>query len=305
MADKQILIAGGTGLIGARLIPLLEENGWKVRVLTRNPKRQGQYFWDPVAGKIDPEALQGVHAVINLAGAGIADKRWTSERKRELIESRVKAADLLFQHVAQLAERPTAFLSASAIGFYGNSGEAWMTEDSQPVDDSFMVDCCRQWESAAEQFARAGIRTVKFRIGVVLAREGGALAEIIKPIHFGLGTYFGNGQAWWPWIHREDVCNAFLWALEDSNIKGVYNLVAPKPERGKALVAETARAMGRKILLVPAPVPALKLMLGEMSAVILNSNRVSADKLIKSGFVFQYPQLEPALHHIFAAQTSS
>ncbi|MCC7466212.1 MAG: DUF1731 domain-containing protein, partial [Saprospiraceae bacterium] len=167
------------------------------------------------------------------------------------------------------------------------------------------VDCCRQWEKAADQFTQAGIRTVKFRIGVVLAREGGALAEVVKPIYFGLGTYFGNGRAWWPWIHRVDVCSAFLWALEEPSANGVYNLVAPNPERGKTLVVETARAMGRKVILAPAPVPVLKLMLGEMSAVILNSNRVSADKLIKSGFVFQYPQLEPALHHIFADQTSS
>jgi uncharacterized protein (TIGR01777 family) len=305
MTEKQILIAGGTGLIGARLIPLLEEKGWKVRVLTRKPKGPNQYFWDPMAGKIDPAALQDVQAVINLAGAGIADKRWTSERKRELVESRVKAADVLFQHLTDLPERPSVYLSASAIGYYGNSGEAWMTEESAPVEESFMVDCCRQWEAAADQFTKAGIRTVKFRIGVVLAREGGALAEIVKPIYFGLGTYFGNGRAWWPWIHREDVCRAFLWALDETKAHGVYNLVAPNPERGKPLVAATANAMGRKAILAPAPAPVLKLMLGEMSAVILNSNRVSADKLIKSGFVFQYPQLEPALHHIFAAQTSS
>lgn len=305
MTDKQILIAGGTGLIGARLIPLLTKSGWNVRILTRQPKGPGQFFWDPGAGKIDPAALQGVQAVINLAGAGIADKRWTPERKRELIESRVKAADVLFQHLTGQPEPPAVYLSASAIGYYGNSGEAWMTEESAPVEESFMVDCCRQWEDAADRFSQAGIRTVKFRIGVVLAKEGGALAEIIKPVKFGLGAYFGDGQAWWPWIHREDVCRAFLWALEETSAKGVYNLVAPNPERGKTLVAETAQAMGRKVIMAPAPVLVLKLMLGEMSAVILNSNRVSADKLLKSGFVFQYPQLEPALHHIFTAQTSS
>ncbi|HLP94512.1 MAG TPA: TIGR01777 family oxidoreductase [Saprospiraceae bacterium] len=299
---KTILIAGGTGLIGNRLIPMLRADGWTIRLLTRKPKGSEQFHWDPLTNKIDPAALQGVQAVINLAGAGIADKRWTAQRKKELIESRVKAADLLWQHFSQQSTRPEVYLSASAIGFYGNSGEAWMSEDDEPVEESFMVDCCRQWESAADRFTQLGIRTAKFRIGVVLAQEGGALAEIIKPVRFGLGAYFGDGQAWWSWIHRDDVCGAFLWALQQPEASGVYNLVAPNPVRGKALVVSTAWAMRKKVLLAPAPSFVLRLMLGEMSAVILNSNRVSADKLLKSGFAFQYPELEPALRHIFATK---
>lgn len=298
---KTILIAGGTGLIGKRLIPMLRAEGWTIRLLTRNPKGPEQFHWDPLTNKIDAAALDDVQAVINLAGAGIADKRWTTQRKKELIESRVKAADLLWQHFSKLKARPEVYLSASAIGFYGNSGEAWMSESDGPVEETFMVDCCRQWESAADRFAQLGIRTVKFRIGVVLAREGGALAEVVKPIHFGLGAYFGDGQAWWSWIHRDDVCGAFLWALQQPEASGVYNLVAPNPVRGKALVADTACAMQKKVFLAPAPSFVLRLIFGEMSAVILNSNRVSADKLLKSGFAFQYPELEPALRHIFAA----
>lgn len=298
---KTILIAGGTGLIGNQLIPMLRAEGWTIRLLTRNPKGSEQFHWDPQSDKIDSAALQGVQAVINLAGAGIADKRWTSQRKKELIESRVKAADLLWQHFSQLPTRPEVYLSASAVGFYGNSGDVWMSEADEPVEEAFMVDCCRQWEAAAGRFEQLGIRTVKFRIGVVLAKEGGALAEIIKPIRFGLGAYFGDGKAWWPWIHRDDVCGAFLWALEQKKATGVYNLVSPNPVQGKALVTETAKTMKKKVLLASAPSFVLKLMLGEMSAVILNSNRVSADKLLKSGFAFQYPELEPALRHIFAA----
>jgi uncharacterized protein (TIGR01777 family) len=300
MLDKTILLAGGTGLIGSRLVPMLSAKGWKVRTLTRNPKGTDQFFWDPMAGKIDAKALEGVSAIINLAGAGIADERWTATRKKELIDSRVKAAEILYAQIKSLSEPPKVYLSASAIGYYGNSGEQWMLEDSKPVDQSFMVDCCRQWELPVEKFQQSGIRTVKFRIGVVLAKEGGALKEIILPIKFGLGAYFGDGQAWWSWIHRDDVCNAFIWALENPAAEGAFNLVAPEPVRGKTLVQQTIKAMHRPAISLPAPSLALKLIFGEMSAVILNSNRISAEKLLKAGFTFQYPTLEPALLDIFA-----
>ncbi len=300
MKNNTILIGGGSGLIGSRLAEMFRAQGHTVRLLTRSPKTEDQFFWNPASGEMQDGALQGVDYVINLAGAGIADKRWTTARKKELVESREQSAALLFQAMERMEQRPKAYLSASAIGYYGNSGESWMREDSAPVDQSFMVDCCQKWESAAGQLTVLGIRTVIFRIGVVLAKEGGALAEVVKPLRFGLGAYFGNGQAWWSWIHRDDVCRAFIWAIENQAVEGVFNLTAPTPVRGKELVIATAKARKHAAVFLPAPAFVLRLVLGEMSAVILNSNRVSSEKLTQAGFEFQWPELNAALSDIFA-----
>lgn len=300
MKQNTILIAGGSGLIGTRLSELLSEKGHTVRLLSRTPKTAGQYFWDPAAGEIDSAALQGVDYVVNLAGAGIADKRWTKARKEELVQSRVQSAALLAREFKRMAEPPKAYISASAIGYYGNTWETMVREDSPTADHSFMVDCCQQWEKAADQMTPLGIRTVKFRIGVVMAKEGGALAEIVNPMRFGLAAYFGDGQAWWSWIHREDVCRAFAWAMENQQAVGVYNLVAPSPVRGKVLVKAIAKAMRQPAITLPAPAFVLRLIFGEMSAVILNSNRVSADKLVQAGFEFKWPEVNAALSDIFA-----
>ena len=294
-----ILLAGGTGLIGARLTEMLREKGHTVRLLTRSPKGENQFGWNPAAGVLDEASLQSVDYVINLAGAGIADKRWTAARKREIVESRVQSARTLRDAFSRLGIRPKAYLSASAIGYYGNSGERRMTEADAPVDDSFMVGCCRQWEAAADEVAVLGIRTVKFRIGVVLAKEGGALAEFVKPLRFGLGGYFADGQAWYSWIHLDDVCRFFIWAIENSFVEGVFNAVAPQPVRNKDLVKAIAKAMRQPAVFAPGPAFVMRLALGEMSAVILNSNLVAAEKAIQAGFQFQYPDLATALDSIF------
>jgi uncharacterized protein (TIGR01777 family) len=174
-----------------------------------------------------------------------------------------------------------------------------MHETDAPVNQSFMVHCCEQWENVADEAAALGIRTVKLRIGVVLAKEGGALAEFVKPLRFGLGAYFGNGKAWYSWIHRDDVCRAFIWALDHPEVSGVWNAVAPHPVRNKTLVQATARAMRQPALIVPAPAFVMRLVYGEMSAVILNSNNVSAEKIQQAGFEFHYPDLDGALQAIF------
>ncbi|MFN0213704.1 MAG: TIGR01777 family oxidoreductase [Saprospiraceae bacterium] len=305
MQKSTVLIAGGSGLIGIRLSEMLRSQGYPVRLLTRSPQGENQFFWNPALGEIDPAALQDIDFVVNLAGSGIADKRWTADRKKDLVESRQQSEELLFHTVKGMASPPKAYLSASAIGYYGNSGEQWMLEDTPPVDQSFMVECCQKWESAADQMPRLGIRTVKFRIGVVLAKEGGALAEILKPLRFGLGTYFGDGNAWWSWVHRDDVCRAFIWAIENQAVGGTFNLNAPNPVRGKALIKSTAKAMKQLAFLLPAPAFALRLILGEMSAVLLNSNRVSSEKLTQAGFEFQWPELNAALIDIFAPRSPS
>ncbi len=293
------LLAGGSGLIGTRLAELLREQGHTVRLLSRSPRGEGQFAWDPAAGTLDEAATQDIDYVINLAGAGIADRRWTAARKRELIDSRVQSTRVLAEALKRNGQRPKAWISASAIGYYGNSGEQIMRETDAPVERSFMVECCEQWEQVVDEVAALGIRTVKLRIGVVLAKEGGALAEFVKPLRFGLGAYFGNGKAWYSWIHRDDLCRAFIWALDHPEVSGVYNAVAPHPARIKALVQATARARHRPALIVPAPAFAMRLLFGEMSAVILNSNNISAEKIMQAGFEFQYRTLDSALQAIF------
>ncbi len=297
--QRTVLLAGGSGLIGSRLAALLRERHYDVRILTRSPRQPGEFRWDPINAAIDEAALEGIDAVVNLAGAGIADKRWTPRRKQLIVESRVQAARVLADAFARTGHKPQAYISASAIGYYGNSGEKLMREADAPAEASFLVDCCRQWEQAADLVAAQGIRTVKFRIGVVLALEGGALPEVLKPLRFGLGAYFGDGQAWWSWVHRDDVCNMVLWALETQAVEGVYNAVAPAPVRGKAMVQAIAKAMRQPAVFLPAPSFALRVFLGKMSAVVLNSNRVSAEKAEAEGFKFQYPELGQALAAVF------
>lgn len=302
---KIVLIAGGTGLVGTRLSEMLLEKGYQVRLLSRNPKGAEQFFWNPAKGLMDEQALTGVNAVINLAGAGIADKRWTRARKRELIDSRVQSGTLLRQAIQKMERPPEVYLSASAIGYYGNSGEKKMVETDAPVDDSFMTHCCRVWEQAAQTSGTKQIRTVILRIGIVLDSDGGALPELVKPMYFGIAPWFADGSAWWSWIHLEDVCRMFIWALETPDIEGIYNAVGPHPVRNMELLHTIRRVLGRVALPIPAPTFALKFILGEMSAVVLNSNLISADKISAAGFKFQYPELEPALAEIFSKRNKN
>lgn len=297
-----ILIAGGTGLVGRKLTELLHQQGKTVRLLTRTPKGDNQYAWDPARGTIDEQALHGVDAVINLAGAGIADARWTTARKKLLIDSRVQSTRLLHQTIIKTGWKPSVYLSASAIGIYGNSGEELQTEDitiAQGPNRPFMVDCCDQWEKAVTDIAQEGIRTALFRIGIVLDKNGGALKEISNPIRFGVAAYFGTGRSWYSWIHNDDLCNLFIWAAENPAISGIYNAVSPNPVRNLEFVKTTAKAMKKWAIPVPTPTFTLQLLLGEMAAVVLNSNRVSAEKLLAANFHFQFPTLEEALTNLY------
>lgn len=300
MHKGTVLIAGGTGFIGARLTEMLRQEGYSVRLLSRSPKGQDQFFWDPSKRELEIAAMQDLDFLVNLAGEGIADKRWTASRKKKLVESRVQGANLLHRKLEILNSRPKVYISASGIGYYGNSGEQSMQEDDLPTDEGFMVECCQKWEDAAGQMSDLSIRTVIFRIGVVLGKEGGALAEILRPLRFGLGVYFGSGKAWWSWVHRDDVCKAIIWAMEHPETEGIYNLVAPVPVRSKDLVRSIVRARKQWALFLPAPAFLLRLIFGEMSAAILNSNRVASEKLTRSGFEFQWPELNAALRSIFA-----
>ncbi|MFN4081919.1 MAG: TIGR01777 family oxidoreductase, partial [Saprospiraceae bacterium] len=269
--NTTVLIAGGSGLVGRRLQFFLKKKGYAARVLTRTPRREGDYRWNPASKEIDPAALEGVGAIVNLAGAGIADKRWTEARKREIVDSRVLSARTLVEAIsAQGGPKAAVYIGASAIGLYGDTGDALLTEESPP-GVGFMPECCMAWEAASRPFADAlGLRSVLLRIGIVLSMEGGALPEVLRPARFGLGVSFGDGRAWWSWIHIDDLCRMIIWAIENAHVGGVYHAVAPAPERNKALIGAVGRAMGRALLPLPAPSFALRILLGEMSAVVLN-----------------------------------
>ena len=299
MTKQTILIAGGTGLIGTRLTNHFRAAGHTIRILSRKPKGADQFAWDLAAKEIDEAAVAGADVVINLTGAGIADKRWTPARKRLIIDSRVESAQLLLDTFQGLNHWPKTYLSAGGVGYYGNSGDDWMNENDAPVDNSFLVETCMAWELEAEKIGAAGVRTVVLRTGIVLDPLGGALRELLKTLRFGFGTYFGDGQAWYSWIHPHDLCHMLEWAAKTPTVEGIYNAVAPHPARNIDLVKAIAAARNQTAIFAPVPEFGLRLLFGEMADAILFSTRASAEKVIKAGFDFHYPKLDMALTNLF------
>ncbi|MBK7406917.1 MAG: TIGR01777 family protein [Saprospirales bacterium] len=294
---SHILVAGGTGLIGSRLCTRLQENGHQVALLSRKPGASGKiktYQWDPARGTIDLTAIQQADAVINLAGAGIADTLWTAARKRLIVESRAQSTALLRQAIQSTPNNVQTYLSASAIGFYGHAGEEWL-EETASTGKGFLAESTKAWEDAFHEVEKLNIRAVALRIGIVLTPKGGALEKILLPFKGRVGSYFGNGRQWYSWIHIEDVCRLFLYAMENIDMRGIYNAVAPNPVTNKELVESIAKVRGGFNLIAPVPAFLLRTAMGEMADVILNSNRVSAKKTVAAGFTFQYPELSPAL----------
>lgn len=293
-----VLIAGGTGLIGKHLSQLLIKKGYTVRHLSRKQDFSGQFpafAWNVDTGMVDETAFEGVDHVINLAGTGIADKAWTKARKQLIIDSRVKSALLLKKQIEKNDWKPQSYISSAAIGFYGNVPEdRWIGED-QLVGTGFLAESCDAWEGAIRMVKSTGVRTIALRIGLVLTLDGGALPKLLSPMRFGVAPYMGNGQQWYAWIHIEDLCRMFVAAIENENMKGVYNAVAPNPVRNKDFTRAIIKNWKSRALLVPAPAWALRFGLGEMADVVLSGARVSANRIMNTGFEFEYPYLENAL----------
>lgn len=295
-----IVIGGGSGLIGNRLSEWLEKEGHKVYHYSRRARPDARFRtfqWDVSAGQLDPTPLQEADVVINLAGAGIADQRWTQRRKKVIIDSRVQSTELLLSEMQQLDHPPKVFLSASAIGFYGDRGDEQLTEESGP-GNGFLAESCIAWERSIEKVAQTGIRTAWFRTGIVLSTKDGALPKMIQPARFGLGTYFGTGDQWFSWIHIDDMCKMYLHAIGDDAIRGAYNGVAPNPLTNLEFTRQLMKALEKNGPALPAPAFILRIAMGEMADVVLNSNRVSADKILATGFSFDYPDLIPAIQHL-------
>lgn len=286
---QRIAITGASGLIGTALVGHLKSEGHTVQRFVRRPVvASDEIQWDPKTGYVDIEALRGVDAVIHLAGVGVGDKRWSKKYKAEILNSRLLGTTAIARAVSEV--KPQVFISASAIGWYGESGNRAVVE-SDRVGDDFLAAVCREWEAAAD--LAQGVRTVKIRTGLVLDPTGGALGKMLPLFRLGLGGKLGNGKQWWSWITLHDVIRAISFLLE-SKIEGPVNLTSPNPVTNQEFTSALARAMHRPALF-PAPAIGLKIALGGFSSEILGSKKVMPQELTNAGFTWDYPHITNAL----------
>jgi uncharacterized protein (TIGR01777 family) len=291
----KVLISGGSGLLGKEIERELISKGHEVLILSRKKSTQAKnVFWDIDKQTIEYSKIADVDAIIHLAGEGIADKRWSLERKQAIIDSRVNSTMLLEKLISEHPNKIKHFISASAVGYYSNRGEELLTEESSAAKD-FLGETCVLWERAVDKIASEKIRVVKLRIGIVLTLKGGALKQMILPFYAGLGSALGNGKQWMSWIDSEDLARMFVFALEEESMIGVYNAVAPEPVRNNDFGKILSKVMGRPYWAPSVPSFVINTIFGEMAQIILGSIRVSADKILASGFQFKYSKLENSL----------
>jgi uncharacterized protein (TIGR01777 family) len=293
----KVLITGGSGLIGSALRGALGKQGHEVVTLTRSPgRRPGEFHWDPARGHIDPAALDGIEAVVHLAGETVAG-RWTAEKKRRILDSRVQGTRLVSKAIAGLGQRPHTLVTASGIGVYGNRGDEIVTEVSPQSTEGFLTVVVREWEAAADPAREAGIRVVNTRFGIVQSRRGGALKTQLPLFRLGLGGPLGGGRQYVSWVAIDDVVGALSFVLSRDDVAGAVNVTAPEP----VTQSEYARTLGRVLsrpAVLPAPAFAIRLVLGEFAGEVLDGQRVIPRKLTEAGYAFRYPELEPALRHV-------
>jgi len=299
--SKNILITGASGSVGRRLTGVLLEKGYQVSALSRTPGQNPAvktFIWDVNRGIIDDHCIEGIDTIIHLAGAGIAEKRWTDARKKELIDSRTKSIGLIYDLLKTREHQITSVISAAAIGYYSDRGDELMTEDSTPNTD-FMAHCCIEWEDAVDEGQKLGLRIVKFRTGVVLDKDSGALPTLAKPIKLYIGSPIGNGRQWIPWIHWQDVVDMYVYSIENTAVNGIYNMVAPNPATNAQLTQAVAKQFHKPLWAPNVPTFVLKLILGEMSTIVLGSTKVSAQKIEDAGFRFKFTEVSAALKEIY------
>lgn len=307
-----ILISGGTGLIGSALTDLLLAKGHRVIILTRNLKRAidkqaaderlTYARWNAREQSIDRDAIEKSDYIIHLAGEGIADKRWTAKRKKAIVQSRIQGSTLIIKALKEIPNNIQAVISASAIGWYGPDkidGKVRPFVETDPADKSFLGDACKWWEESIQPVTELGKRLVKFRFGVVLSNEGGALPRFKKPIQFGFASILGAGKQVLSWVHIDDLCRILLFAIENDRIEGVYNAVAPTPVTNKELTLALAHRMrGKTFMAIHVPEWVLKTIFGELSIEVLKSATVNSEKMRSTGFQFLHPQIDSALNEL-------
>ncbi len=289
-------------MVGSRLTELLLKKGYSVSHLGRG-KKSGtvpSFVWDVRKGTMDPQSLEGVDAVIHLAGAGVAEKRWTPERKKEIIERHTKSSELLYETLRKEKHTVKTVVSASAIGIYGFGldDNIVMTEESKPGSD-FLSDVVVQWERSVDPITSLGIRVVKIRIGIVLSEKGGALVEMAQPIKLGFGSPLGTGRQLLSWIHLDDLCALFIKAVEDAGMTGPYNAVTPRAVSNREMTKVIAKVLHRPLWAPAVPGFVLRMVVGEMAEIVLNGSNISSQKTEHSGFKFQFTDLEAALKDLF------
>lgn len=296
-----ILITGGTGLLGGRLVDYFSSLGMFPRLLSRKEDLNAaipRFEWNIRERKIDPRALEGVDVLIHLAGANVGEGRWTANRKKEIIDSRIDSTQLLYEAVAGMQNKPKTLICASATGYYGLQEFDHESQEDENSGDDFLAQVCKKWESEADRFQNLGLRVVKLRTGVVFDESGGALQKMTLPIRWFAGAPLGSGKQIIPWIHWKDWCGAVVHLVNENELSGAYNLVAPEPVTNATLTRLIARAIGRPMFLPNVPAFVLKLMLGEMSFIVLRGHKVSSQKLEASGFKFQYDTADQAISEL-------
>ncbi|MEX2172465.1 MAG: TIGR01777 family oxidoreductase [Pirellulales bacterium] len=294
-----VAVTGASGLVGSHLIPLLESRGHLVRRLVRRPVQDGDHEieWNPAEGTIDAAELNGVDAVVHLAGEGVASERWNERVKRAILDSRVDGTRLLCQTLAELDSKPSVLVSASAIGYYGPRG-AEPIDETSPPGDGFLAEVCQAWEHETRPASEAGIRVVNLRIGVVLSTEGGALKKMLTPFKLGLGGVMGSGEQYISWIELGDLVRIIELALTNDSLSGPVNATAPHPATNRELTKTLGKVLGRPTIF-PMPAFAARLAFGEMAdEMLLTGAKILPKRLETAKFQFSQPQLEGALRHL-------
>lgn len=300
--EMNVLITGATGLVGNKLVAILQKDNHVIHYLTtsksklKNTTNFKGFYWNPSSGEIDTKAFDNVSVIIHLAGASIS-KKWTKTYKKEIIESRVEGANLIFETLKNNPNKVERFISASAVGIYPSDLSYVYHEDNSQIDESFLGEVTQQWEQSANQFKSLSILVSIVRIGVVFAKESGALVEMTKPIKYGLGAVLASGEQYVSWIHIDDLVAIFKFVL-DTNLKGIYNAVSPYPITNEELTKAIAKTTNKPLFLPNVPKFMLHLILGEMHIILTSSQNVSCRKILDAGFQFHYASLNKTLQHL-------
>lgn len=298
---KKILITGATGLVGGKLIPQLQKKGYCISILSRSKKNiEGvkTYVWDIKKGILPQEAIDTADYIIHLAGANVGTKKWTDERRQEIIDSRVKSGELLYKTIEKSSNQPSVFITASAVGYYGLVTSEKIFEENHPPANDFFGKVGKAWEAVLDKTNKIGLRSVALRLGVVLAQEDGALPKMSMPLKFGIGAPVGSGKQYVPWIHIDDIVSLFIFAIENDEINGAYNAASPTHATNAELMRTLCKVRNRLYIPIGAPAFLLKLALGDMANIVIKGSRVSSEKILNAGFSFRFPALKSALEDL-------
>lgn len=300
--SKTVCITGGCGMIGSVLRAMLADAGYKVSVLSRSGhdlEKATVYTWAIDHHEIDKQAIESADVIIHLAGANIGAKRWTYQRKKEIRDSRIKSTEFLYDTLAKMDKRPELFISASASGVYGqDTGGIWMEENRVRPGDDFVATVAREWEDSINKIKTLGIRLVILRQATVLSMKGGALPRLVAPVKFWVGAPLASGEQYLSWIHIKDACRLMQYCIENKNTGGIYNVCAPDPETNHDFMQTIAKILGKPFFMPNVPAILLKMLYGEMASTVIGGNRVSSEKIRKTGFEFEYDTLEKALRDL-------